>query len=129
MPQSLRARFNGNSQEVIDYARRFGVWKCMDKYGIKDYIAWRRFAEEVGGDPDLGTVPTVPADPKNLAEALVEQFAVKIIAIQARAEKVHQEDQKRIARLEAEIALYRASDVEGNPSKILEFMKGMKLET
>lgn len=43
MAQSLRQRFNGNSGEVLDYARRFGICKAMEEYGVKDYLSMQTF--------------------------------------------------------------------------------------
>jgi hypothetical protein len=45
MGQSLKARFNGKSQEVLDYARRFDIWKAMEQYEVKDYVAMLKFLE------------------------------------------------------------------------------------
>lgn len=44
--QSLKVRFNGQTQEVIEYARQFGVLGAMEQYQVKDYTAMLRFLDE-----------------------------------------------------------------------------------
>jgi predicted nucleic acid-binding OB-fold protein len=44
--QSLKSRFNGNSGEVIKYAKQFGVLETMDKYEVKDYVAMLNYLKE-----------------------------------------------------------------------------------
>lgn len=50
MPCSLEKRFNncvpGGARVVVDYAWNYGEQKAMTKFGVKDYIAWRRFLDE-----------------------------------------------------------------------------------
>jgi len=53
MPKSLSLRFNGNTDEVVDYARRFGMGRAMLKFQVKDYLAMTRFLKEAGGEDVL----------------------------------------------------------------------------
>jgi hypothetical protein len=57
MVQSLKAKFNGNKGEVIEYTRVWGRHKAMDKFGVRDYIAFSRFLEEETKDASFGLRP------------------------------------------------------------------------
>lgn len=47
MSKSLKQRFNGSSQDVLDYARRFGIWKAMEEYDVKDYVSMLSFLQSM----------------------------------------------------------------------------------
>jgi hypothetical protein len=59
MAQSLEARFNGNWEEVIEYTRVWGSFKAMDKYEVRDYIAFKNFLKKKTGDPNFGLRPVL----------------------------------------------------------------------
>jgi hypothetical protein len=50
MSTSLKARFNGNSQEVVNYAREYGVLASMQQYQVKDYCAMLAFLQQQAPD-------------------------------------------------------------------------------
>ncbi len=39
-------RFNGNKQEVLEYAKRFGIHKTMDRFGARDYVCFSKWLTE-----------------------------------------------------------------------------------
>ena len=81
MPKSLGLRFNGNTDEVVDYARTHSVWKAMDKFGVKDYLAMTRFLKEHGGE-DIINNPPMHYD----SETVIDQFLFKVTRSIARLE-------------------------------------------
>lgn len=44
--QSLKSRLNGNSGEVVKYAREFGILATMQEYQVKDYIAMLNYLKQ-----------------------------------------------------------------------------------
>ena len=87
MPKSLSLRFNGNRDEVVEYARSFGIGRAMDKFGVKDYLAMTRFLKEAGGE-DIVDNPM----PNLNAETTIDQFLFKVTRAIARLET----DNKRL---------------------------------
>ena len=52
---SLKARFNGNSREVVQYARDFGILAAMEEYQVKDYVAMHNYLKEHAPDETFQT--------------------------------------------------------------------------
>ena len=58
-------RFDGNKQEVLDYAKRFGIHKTMDRYGARDYVCFGKWLTENAVDithSDFG-IPSLDGEP------------------------------------------------------------------
>ena len=55
--QSLKSKFNGNKGEVIEYTRVWGRFKAMEKFGVRDYIAFSKFIQEETEDEIFGLHP------------------------------------------------------------------------
>jgi hypothetical protein len=53
MGQSLKNRLNGNSGEVVIYARQFGILATMQEYQVKDYVAMLNFLKEQSPDEEF----------------------------------------------------------------------------
>lgn len=92
--QSLKVRFNGKSQEVVDYAKTWGIWKAMDKYQVKDYLAFRKFMV-AEGEKDIPLSPVLGGiDSRSWAEDLLDAFTSKIHKMEAEnlrlKEELHQ---------------------------------------
>ena len=87
--QSLRNRFNGNSQEVVDYARTMGIWKAMEKYQVKDYIAFTNFLEEQTVNNDFAICATTSND--SWAEKLLDAFIKKLSKMEAENQSLKEE--------------------------------------
>ena len=81
MPKSLSLRFDGNADEVVDYARTHTIWKAMDKFGVKDYFAMIKFLKERGAE-DIIDNPPMRYD----AETVIDQFLFKVTRSIARLE-------------------------------------------
>ncbi len=106
MGKSLKARFNGNSQEVVEYARNFGILRAMDHYGVKDYLAMVKFLEETAPsqhfeiarhDPDSFGRP-------DAFDKLLEAMLRKYSALETRIAKQDAENHE----LKTELDYYKA---------------------
>lgn len=83
MSSSLKARFNGNAVEVIEYTKLWGRFKAMQKYEVCDYVAFSKWLEEETGDPNFGLVPEIRNESHHdLAEELLDAFTSKLSALQ-----------------------------------------------
>ena len=92
MPTSLKSRFNGNTPEVIDYARTWGISKAMDRYQVRDYIAFKNFLEEETGDKNWGLVPLLGKNGSGTwAEELLDAFTTKINKMEAEKQRLETE--------------------------------------
>lgn len=97
MAQSLKARFNGNTQEVLEYTANFGRWKAMTKYGIRSYEAFVRFLADETKNPNYGINPKLNWNGNQNA---FDQFIEGIISKITRMETEGREKDKRIEFLE-----------------------------
>jgi hypothetical protein len=81
MGQSLKARFNGNSEEVVKYASEFGILATMQEYQVKDYIAMLTFLKEQAPDEVFQTTKvntdefTSPDAFDKLLEAMLKKYS------------------------------------------------------
>jgi len=106
--QSIKTRFNGNAQEVIDYTRIWGRQKAMrmveEKYGIKDYLCFSKFLEAETGNPNFGLCPTLGGTGNNSwAEDLLDAFISKIRQMEAERERL----QTELKRLTLDLEYYK----------------------
>jgi len=89
MPKSLKSRFNGNLQEVIDYAQTWGTFKAMDKYQVKDYLAFKEFLEGETGNQNFGLSPLLDKEMgRSWAEDLLDAFVNKIGKMEAEKQRL-----------------------------------------
>ncbi len=105
MVQSLKTRFNGNSQEVVAYARIWGKFKAMDRYEVRDYLAFDKFLEEVGGDNRIGDNPALGTD-IHWAENLVDAFTKKVLSLEAEKQHLHEQ----LNRMKVELDYYKSQE-------------------
>ena len=92
MPLSLKARFNGNKEEVIEYTRLWGRGKAMDKYGVKDYLAFSKFVEGETSNTNFGVSHTLGGAGNNTwAEDLLDAFVNKVSKMEARKQQLESE--------------------------------------
>ena len=79
--QSLKARFNGNSMEVVKYAREYGVMAAMQEYEVKDFVAMLTFCQEQSPGEEFQAVKTgcddfsKPDAFDKLLEAMLRKYA------------------------------------------------------
>ena len=101
MPQSLNSRFDGNAQEVISYAQTWGIFQAMEKYQVRDYLAFKRFLEEKTGNENFGLSPLLGGEVgRSWAEDLLDAFIGKISKMEA--EKQHLETELHNVNLRLE---------------------------
>jgi len=80
MPQSLKKRFNGQSEEILRDTELYGQYTAMEKWGIKDLLAFRRFLKDKTDNPDYGlNAKYIPSSGANLGEQLLQAMANYII--------------------------------------------------
>lgn len=124
MPAKLENQFKARGIDpaaVIEYAKIKGSFQAMDHFGVKDFVSWRRFLKEVGGDENIGFVPA-KSTLSPMAQ-LMEACARKLAAVTASYEaRIRQKDQE-IVRLKDELALYRNSDDPGLLAEVEELIK------
>lgn len=78
--QSLRKRLNGNKEEVLRNTELYGWGYAMDKYGVKDYLAFGKFIEAETGNPNFGRNPTFsPNVGKDLGEQILDAMLSYIL--------------------------------------------------
>lgn len=119
MGKSLRARFNGQAEEVVQYCRDFGPWKTMDKYDCT-YIPLLNFLKEMTGDENIGLSPALPGDNGNLlAENLVDAFANRLLKYEDKVSKL----QAEVDRLRKELEYRRHQNSLAIEPKIQMFLE------
>lgn len=105
MSQSLKNRFNGTSQEVVKYARNFGVLEAMEHYQVKDYVSMRNFLAEMAPEENLPTskVAVEPFSSPDSFEMLLETMLHKYDSL---SNAIRVKD-ARILELEKQIEYYK----------------------
>src|SRR3990167_3950825 len=89
--QSLKARFNGNSGEVVKYARQFGVLAAMEEFKVRDYVAMLTFLNEKAPAECFQAVKvkhndfSVPDAFDRLLEAMLRKYSQMESAVQTLA--------------------------------------------
>lgn len=103
--QSLKARFNGNSGEVVKYAREFGIMAAMEHYQVKDYLAMLKFLKEQAPNEEFQAVQvnvdnfSKPDAFDKLLEAMLRKYA--------KLEAANKNQADRINELEKQIAYFK----------------------
>lgn len=104
--QSLKARFNGQKEEVLNCVRNFGVHEAMRRYQVLDFVAMVKWLKEETGEVNYAPKFN-PASNEGLLDQLVEKFASFV----ARKEAKIQRQDEHIAELEKKLAYYEAFDI------------------
>jgi len=124
MAQSLKNRFNGNTQEVLQYTRLFGQRAAMLKFKhpgtvCLDGIAFRGWLKDVAGDENYGLNPqmsglNIPRG-QNPIEYVFSRLADSMVDLKGQlAEK-----NERIKSLEDEVAVLTESQTSHITSGLL----------
>jgi ferritin-like metal-binding protein YciE len=123
MGQSLKARFNGNSQEVAEYARTWGTSKAMEHYEIKDYVAFRSFIKEVTGDELLSTSPLLTqTGGRTWAEDLLDAIENKLLENNTEIQNL----QAELKRVNQRLEYYEANHAKVISPKVTSILKMCK---
>jgi len=92
MPTSLKRKFNGNKEEVIEYTRLWGRFKAMDKYEVKDYLAFSKFVEGETSNTNFGVSHTLGGSGGNTwAEDLLDAFVNKVSKMEVQKQRLESE--------------------------------------
>ncbi len=119
MPVSLKARFNGNAKEVIEYCRVWGNFKAMEKYGVKDYVAFKKFIESETGNPNFGLNPELGSENSdNPFEGVLNAFLGKLHKMEAEKHSLLDE----LKRVKLELEYYKGQQSLKANSKVNEIM-------
>ena len=112
--QSLKARFNGQTGEILDCVRNFGVHEAMRRYGVQDYLAMVKWIKQETGEVNYAPKFN-PASNQGLLDQLVEKFAGYVARKEAQIER----QDERIAELEKKLTYYQTFEVNFIESKLL----------
>jgi len=112
--KSLKKRFEGRELEILGYINEHGGNKygytAMEHFGAKDYIAWRRFADEIAQEFNFQFAPREVSyiadcfkspDVQYMAECAGEMALIKKVA---RLELEIKRKRERIEQLKRDIA-------------------------
>lgn len=124
--KSLKARFDGNCQAVVEYAGKFGIHKAMDKFGVRDYLAMRRFLYGETGEENFGIRSQLSglsgSGGRNILDQFLEKFADYVVRKQAQLKT----KDERIEFLERKLEYYEGKDtgaVEEELTSIMEVLE------
>ena len=82
--KSLKKRFKeqGRAKEVLDYTKRWGIHKAMDEFGVRDYIAMKKYLKEATGNENFGVSPRFNGGGKTdifeVVRAKLEDYVAKV---------------------------------------------------
>ena len=124
MPRSLKSKFNGNTQEVIDYARTWGIHKAMDNFQVKDYLAFKRFLEGETGDKNTGISPLLgDRGNRSWAEDLLDAVLSKISKMETEKEYLKTE----LKRLNLELEYFKGCQAREIVPRVQEVLARCKI--
>ncbi len=84
MGQPYRIRLHEIKDEVLAFTKQYGWQRAMDKYELRDPIAFWGWLKLVTGNPDYGAHPEVGfGSAPNLDTGIVEKFAHYVVKTQA----------------------------------------------
>lgn len=123
---SLRSRFNGKSDEVLDCVRRFGVHETMRRYEVRDYLSMVRWVKEMTGVDNYGKNPEFSplssSSSTSLLNQLVEGFADYVVRKET---EIKRKDEK-IEMLMKKLAYYEAFELDTVEPKIVKVIEDLK---
>ena len=98
--ESLKTRLDPQKEAVLDFTRTFGRFKAMKEFGVRGYVNFHDWLEEVTGDEKFGLNPKISLDGhQSLGDQLVAAFLRKVAELQAENEALL----KRIEFLEFQL--------------------------
>jgi len=118
--QSLHTRLDPIKEEVLNYTKRHGRFKAMEKCGVKDYVCFHNWLEEVTDDPLFGFEVACRNDGNmSLLDTLLERFLFKVAKLEAEVKRLRLEnemlretrDQRQEIQEEKILAVLQACEV------------------
>ena len=92
--KSLRVRLDPIREEVLDYTKRHGRSPAMDKFGVRDYVCFANWLEEVTDDPFFGFEAACRNNGNMpLLDALLERFLFKVAKLEAEVKRLKLENE------------------------------------
>ena len=123
--QSLAKRFKDNKKGVLDYTKRWGIHKAMDEFGVKDYIAMRRFLKEATGNENFGVSPRFNGGGKS---DIFEVVRSKLEDYVAKVNRRNAEMSAELDRLERENEILRREMYNAIGNKLLAIVDTLEAE-
>lgn len=81
--QSYRKRYEGHEDEIREDIRKLGLGPAQDKWGSRDYIAWRNFAEQLlPGQPVQNSTKASRLSFDEICQEIVAKLVQKIVAVE-----------------------------------------------
>lgn len=122
MAKSLKVRFQGREQEILDYTKNFGQLKAMDKEHTS-YLAFRAWLKDETGNENYGLTPelgyfNIPAG-KDAYVHLFEKLRDYLAEMPALLEKKDRE----IQVLRAQLATFTQNRQAELEPQILELLR------
>jgi len=113
MAVALKIRLADKRDELLEYTRKYGRWRAMDKFSVADSIAFDRLLMEWTGDEKYGYHPQVDFDAtRNVGDQLLEAIYRKISRLETENQKLKEQieiyhaaidDEKKGVRMADEI--------------------------
>jgi len=82
MAQSLKNKFNGNRQEVLDYVQKYGRFKAMLEYGVNDYGCFSSWVVDATKDQNFGLNPTLSSNRVPSIDDVIQAFIRKVVQLE-----------------------------------------------
>lgn len=101
MAQSLKNKFNGNRQEVLDYVQKHGRFKAMLEFKVNDYGCFSSWVVDATKDQNFGLNPTLNQNHLPSIDDVVLAFMRKVEQLQ-----------REKAELREKLKFYEADDSE-----------------
>ena len=100
MAQPLANKLAGKEAEVLKDIQMFGDQYAMEKYLVKDFVAWRRWVFEQTHDPEFGRHPQISfSGNRDVGEQIVDALVGYVL----RNETEKQNLKQRISYLEMQL--------------------------
>ncbi len=89
--KSLHKRLDPQKEAVLSMVRKFGRFKAMDEFEVRDYPGFVKWLKEVTGDENFGLNPQISLDGhQTLGDQLVSAFLCKVAKLQAQNEELRE---------------------------------------
>lgn len=81
--KSLHTRLDPQKEAVLSVTEKFGRFRAMDEFGVKDYPGFCKWIEETTGNENFGLNPKIRLNGhQTLGDQLVDAFLCKVAQLQ-----------------------------------------------
>ncbi len=90
--ETLHTRLDYQKEAVLSVTEKFGRFKAMDVFKVRDYLCFSHWLREATGNENFGLNPKISLDGgQTLGDQVVDAFLQKVAQLQAENEKLHKE--------------------------------------